>query len=183
MSRRARRVGTGACGDAVERFAHVGALVGGIGLLDEADFQDFTHYIKVAVKFGLCLAGGFDHTRRILHSNTMQRTMLRDERPAIDSDDFAVGENLLKNADRGCVLRHAISGHQHSAIDNQEVGIGGWQAMSIGGMNRFRPGKRDELVGMAVEGSEFAQFRFHFREFFVVFIGRVVAFDVSDGIF
>ena len=68
--------------------------------------------------------------------------MLQDKWSAIDSDDIAVGENLLKNTKRLGILRDAIGWHQNGAIDYQEIGIGSRQPMPVGGKDGFRPGQR-----------------------------------------
>lgn len=61
----------------------------------------------------------------------MQTAVLANGGPAIDGDDLVAGEGLADNADGLDIRRHSIDRQQHSAIDDQEVGVGCWQTAAV----------------------------------------------------
>ena len=62
----------------------------------------------------------------------MQGTMLPNEHTTVDADDLAVRECFLQLRQGFCVLVWlGVSGNQHGAIDDEEVGVGGWQTVAL----------------------------------------------------
>ena len=61
--------------------------------------------------------------------------MLADEDATVDGHDVVLGEGLLQLATgKVVVLRLSIGGHQHGTIDNEKVGVGGGQTMTVVGV-------------------------------------------------
>ena len=118
--------------------------------------------------------------------------MLLDDGAAIDADDFAVGIGLTDNTHGfGIKVGLGIGGHQDGAIDDQVVGIGGGETVTVSdgiadhttfGHGRIidRTGERElqKAVGTAFEGAECTKFFFHQGQ-----VGMVgIATGIDNGV-
>ena len=65
----------------------------------------------------------------VLHGRAMKRPVLTDKYLAVDAHDFPVWEALLKCVGSQCVgLGMSVSGVEDSLVDNEEIGVCGWQS-------------------------------------------------------
>ena len=98
----------------------------------------------------------------------MQTAMLLNHGPAVNTNNFPVRKSLTDSAQSLCVeVGLVISGHQHSPVDNQVVGIGGWQTLTfvVDGA-----GQRQLTIGLTVQRPQCLQFLFHERQIRMVFV-------------
>ena len=87
--------------------------------------------------------------------------MLLDDATAVDANDLAFREGLANESQGLCVeIRLIIGGNQHSAIDNEEIGVGGWQALTLKD-DRAWHRQFYQLIRLALNGAETAQLLFH----------------------
>ena len=60
----------------------------------------------------------------------MQTTMLFDDGTTVYTNDFSIGIGLANDVERISIqVGLVVGGYQYGTIDNQIVGIGGWQAV------------------------------------------------------
>ena len=60
----------------------------------------------------------------------MQTTMLFDDGATVYTNDFSIGIGLTNDAESfGIKVGLVVGGYQYGTIDNQIVGVGGWQAV------------------------------------------------------
>ena len=110
----------------------------------------------------------------------MERTMLIDEGSAIDTYNFVAGECESKLLSCKVVgVGVVVGGVKDGVVQNEVVGIGGWEAQAFVIVCRFCHGEWYKAVGFATEGGECFEFLFHGVESCIVFVGGVVALDVS----
>lgn len=65
----------------------------------------------------------------------MEGTVLANEDAAVDGYDVIFGKGFLQlTASLLIVVGLTIGWHEDSAIDDEEVGVGGWKAMTIIGV-------------------------------------------------
>ena len=101
--------------------------------------------------------------------------MLFDDASTVDADNFPVGEGLADDVQGfGIEVGLSVSGTEHSAVDDEEIGIGSGEPVSVF-VDRTGHGQFHETVGLAVDGAESSQLRFHQPQFFVLLVFRVVA--------
>lgn len=109
--------------------------------------------------------------------------MLQDEDRAVDGDDVVTGKGQTELA---CSLKVegwlAVGGVEYCLIGDEEVGVGGGEALSFVIVDGSGHGERNETIGLSVCGAEGGQFGFHGSKVFVVGIGWVVASDVGNGV-
>ena len=112
----------------------------------------------------------------------MQAAVLPDQRQAINADNFTVGEAELEPLQHHRVRRVAIGRYQHGTIDNEEVRIG--RRHTLAGIVELcaRPGQRHQPVRPAIGGTECLQLRRHRFQFRIMFVSRIVASNVGDGV-
>ena len=101
--------------------------------------------------------------------------MLLDDAAAVDAHDLTGWEGFANEAQGLCVeIRLVVCGHQHSAIDDEEIGVGGWQALALeddGAWHR----QFDQPIGLTLQSAQTAQFLFHQSQFLVLLICWIVA--------
>ena len=60
----------------------------------------------------------------------MQTSMLFDDGTTVYTNDFSIGIGLANDVERISIqVGLVVGGYQYGTIDNQIVGIGGWQAV------------------------------------------------------
>ena len=115
----------------------------------------------------------------------MQGAVLADEDAAIDGHDVVLGEGSLQlAAGEVVVLRLTVGGKEDGVVDNEEVGVGGGQAVTIVGVEDGRwQGEREQLK---IENwklrNELLKLLFHRLEGFVVLVVGIGAADVCYGV-
>jgi hypothetical protein len=68
----------------------------------------------------------------ILHGAAMEGAVLADDGAAVDADNLVVGECLADDTQGlGVEVGLSIGRDEYSAVDDQIVGIGGWQAVAV----------------------------------------------------
>ena len=122
----------------------------------------------------------------------MEGAVLLDDGATVDSDDFAIGIGLADDAHGlGVEVGLSVGGHQDGTIDDQVVGVGGGETVTVSdgiadhttfGHGRIidRTGERElqKAVGTAFEGAECTKFFFHQGQ-----IGMVgIATGIDDGV-
>ena len=94
----------------------------------------------------------------------MQTTMLFDDGATVYTNDFSIGIGLTNDAESfGIKVGLCIGGHQYGTIDDQIVGIGGRQPLTIliDGMGKWQS---QQSIGLTIDSPEFLQFLFHQRQ-------------------
>lgn len=79
----------------------------------------------------------------------MQGAVLADEDAAVDGHDVVLGEGSLQLATgKVIILRLTVGGKEDGVVENEEVGVGGRQTMTIVGIEDGRwQREREELIG------------------------------------
>ena len=116
-----------------------------------------------------------------LHCDTVQRSVLADERQAVDSLYRAVGEYALQLCHGDSVFRRAVRGHHDSPVDDKEIGIRGGQSLSVGVDDRICHRQWYESVWFAIGSAERPQLIFHSSQFVVMLVGSVGTLYVGDS--
>ena len=83
----------------------------------------------------------------VLHRGAVEGAVLTDEDAAVDGDDVVFREGFLELM-TGKVIVNGLSvgGHENGAIDDEEVGVGGREAVAVIGVVDGRwKGERDEM--------------------------------------
>ena len=112
----------------------------------------------------------------------MQGTMLKNQRKAINGNDFSVRKSLLEPSKCHSILVGlVVSGDKDGTIDDEEIGMRGRQSFALFVIAGIRQGKRVEGVGLSVEGAKGKQFLFHRLQFFVVLVGWIITFHIGNG--
>ena len=112
----------------------------------------------------------------------MQGTMLKNQRQAINGNDFSVRKSFLELSKCHSILVGlVVCGDKDGTIDDEEIGMRGRQSFALFVIASIRQGKRVECVGLSVEGAKGKQFLFHCLQLFVVLISWIVAFHIGDG--
>ncbi len=72
------------------------------------------------------------HAAWELHGAAVERTVLSDERAAVDANDLMGGESLLNGvAGEDIRFRLSVGRHEHTAVENEKIGIGGRQSGAV----------------------------------------------------
>ena len=85
----------------------------------------------------------------------MERTVLVNQRAAVDTYNFTTGESLGQSP--GCcfiVGRLCVGGIKHCLVHHQVVGVSGPQAFALAVVNSISHGQRNELVRFAFARAE-----------------------------
>ena len=134
---------------------------------------------------------GLKDSDGVLHGGAVERAVLTDEDAAIDGDDVMAGEGALElTASEFVVGGLAVGGQEDCRVENEEVGVGGWEPMAIVRViDGRRHRQREQTVVLCLafasgsaEHAEGAELGFHSLECFVVFVGGVGALDVEDRV-
>jgi hypothetical protein len=122
----------------------------------------------------------------------MEGTVLLDDGTTVDADDLAIGIGLADDTHGlGIKVGLSVGGHEDGTIDDQIVGVGGGQTVTVSdgiadhttfGHGRIidRTGERElqKAVGTAFEGAEGTKFFFHQGQ-----VGMVgIATGIDDGV-
>ena len=75
-----------------------------------------------------------------------------------------------------------IGGTEYGPVDDEEVGIGGRQTVTVLIVDGSRHGQFYQSVGLAVERPEGCQLRFHQLQILILFVVRVVAANIQQGV-
>ena len=109
--------------------------------------------------------------------------MLTDERPSIDGDYLVSREgepdlplSLL------VALWLAVRGHQHGAVQDEEVGISGRKPISFFVEDWFCHGERNEPIWLILKRAERLQLCLHLLQLIVVRVAGVCALQISNGV-
>jgi len=119
---------------------------------------------------------------RKLHGHAMQAAVLMHQGLAGNADNLAIGKTSSQTFQRNGVHRVAVNRRHDRAIDDQEVGIIGWELLSVFIMNRFRQRQRYQMIDVSILGSKRLELRFHEFQAVVVRVFGIVAAGVSDGV-
>ena len=96
--------------------------------------------------------------------------MLLDDGTAVYADDFAVGIGFANDAQGlGIEVGLCIGRYEYGAIDNQIVGVGGWQALCLV-IDRMGQGKLSQPIGLSLQRSEGLQLLFHQQQVRMLFV-------------
>jgi hypothetical protein len=79
--------------------------------------------------------------------------MLLNDNAAIYSHDFATWEASAQCVKRGGIRGVAVRGHEHRAVNNQEIGVRRRRPVSKGIITWSGQGQGNEPVGLAVEAT------------------------------
>ena len=118
--------------------------------------------------------------------------MLFDDTTAIDGDDLTVGESLT-NETHGQVVEVglAIDWTEYSPVDDQKIGVGGWQALLLRGprhnaqsglVNGSGQGELHQMIRLSFEGAERTELLLHQLEFCVLLISGIVTAHIEQGV-
>ena len=108
--------------------------------------------------------------------------MLENQGGAIDADDLAVGKGLGDDRQRFFVLAAIVGRDEDGAVDDQEVGVGGRQALAAWAEAGLRPGEGEEAVGVVIRSAEGAELISHALQLCIMFVAGIVTKDVGDGV-
>lgn len=117
-----------------------------------------------------------------LHGYAMERTMLGNQGTAIDTDDFASNKDIGQNFERCRVLTIIIGGNENGPIDDEKVGIGGGQPVTIFGKAGLGPGQGDQPVGGTLGCAQSAKFDLHGGEGLKMFVLGIIAAYINDSV-
>ena len=113
----------------------------------------------------------------------MEAAMLGDECAAVDADDVVVGEGFRELALRLEVrVGIPVGGHQDGSVRDEEVRVCGGQSGAIFVVRGLCHREWDEAVRFALQRSELLELGFHLRQFGMVFVVLVEAFDVGNRV-
>ena len=105
--------------------------------------------------------------------------MLLDDTPAVYPHDFPPWEYIANQVQRFFIqIGLSVGRTEYGAIDDEEVGIGGWQAHPFV-VDRSRHWQLDQLVRHALKRAEGLQLFFHQSQFLVLLILWVVAANIQ----
>ena len=86
-----------------------------------------------------------------LHGEAMDGAVLADDGAGVDGQDVVVGEGGGEDAGGLVVFRRlVVGGEDDASVDDEEVGISGWQAVAIGLVDGIGQGEPVQSVGLAV---------------------------------
>ena len=72
------------------------------------------------------------HAYGDLHGQAVERSVLLDDSPRIHSHHLMLGEGLANHTQRLDVVVWLVVGrHDDGPVDDQEIGISGWQAIPL----------------------------------------------------
>ena len=96
-----------------------------------------------------------DDTLGELHGAAVEGPVLTDEDLAVDANDVVVGEGQGELV-VGLLVEDgvAVGGHEDGLVDDEEVGIGGWQSFAVLVVANGGHGQRNEAIGVSVDRSE-----------------------------
>ena len=90
-----------------------------------------------------------------LHRAAMERAVLLDENLTVNGDDVMLGESLLQLLLCSLVKQFvAVRRHQHSPVEDEEVGLGGRKSLPFLVIALGSHGQGDEFVGFLLQGAE-----------------------------
>ena len=75
-----------------------------------------------------------------------------------------------------------IGGAEYGTVDDEEVGIGGRQTVTVLIVDGPRHGQFHQSVGLAIERPESCQLRFHQLQILILFVVGVVAANIQQGV-
>ena len=112
----------------------------------------------------------------------MERAVLADDGAAVDGDHLPVGEGLGDEAEGlGVEVRLVVGRAEYCPVDDEEIGVGGRQTITLGAqsvirlVDRSRHGKSEQTVGTPLEGAERPKLFLHELEFGILRVVRIVA--------
>ena len=113
----------------------------------------------------------------------MDGAVLADDGAGVDGQDVVVGEG--GGEDAGCLVvfrRLVVGGQDDASVDDEEVGVGGWQAVAVGLVDGVGQGEPVQSVGLAVGSLEGLHLLLEGLEVGIVLIGGIVAIGVEQGV-
>ena len=111
----------------------------------------------------------------------MQRTMLFNQRQAINPDDLPLRENLLQSFSCHLIFRRIIERKQNRTVHNQEIRIRSRQPLSLP-LDRIRHRERNQPVRLAVHLPKGLQLLLHRLQFFKMFIRFIRTLHIRNRI-
>ena len=118
----------------------------------------------------------------ILHRQTVQRAMLKDDRGGVDGDCLPSGEGTCDGLNGLLVIGWlSVGGYQHRAVEDEEVGVGGRKSEVII-VNGIGHGEWQQPVGATVERPQAFQLPFECFEVVVVLVALVIATHVEQRV-
>ena len=108
--------------------------------------------------------------------------MLYDDAAAVDAHDLVVGEGIGNGLRRLFVeVGLGIGGIEHRAVDDEEVGVGGWQTL-VAVVYRAGHGQPQQAVAASGLCAQRAQLLFHLVQFAVLRVVLVVASHIEQRV-
>ena len=111
----------------------------------------------------------------------MQRTVLANERQAVDSLYRAVGEYALQLCLGDSIFRRTVRGYYYSSIYYEKIGIRGGQSLSVGVHDLLCHRQWYESVWFAIGSAKLPQLIFHSSQFVVMLVGSVGTLHIGDS--
>ena len=110
--------------------------------------------------------------------------MLDDEHTAVHSHYLMTRKGFLQLLQRLAVLFVlAVCRHEDGMVDDEEIGMSGWQSLSLVVAARVGQREREEFVGLSVFRAERFEFLLHQGQLFIVLIRRFVTLDIGYRVF
>ena len=108
----------------------------------------------------------------------MKSAVTGKQRPAVNHLHFPVRKHVLQPLPYHLIFLRTGTRHEHSTIDNQEIGIRTRQSVVIQ-IQCIRQWQRNQFIRLAIQSPQRLQLFFHRMQFRVILIRLILALSIS----